>query len=189
MKPRLLLFTAALHCFSRHAGALAATFRRVLSPLRSRWRGATAPSGCLDAALCDQPRRRGQGRPCRRGCGAPATAFSPSLSPKPPGTTSPFSTCCLPRAARPKATASTSPAEKSPSRRPMPPDSSTDFSRLGQLAERCGRRIPAVVIEDAPRFGYRGFMLDVSRHFRDKEFVKRQLDSWPATNSTASTGT
>ena len=47
---------------------------------------------------------------------------------------------------------------------------------LGQLAERCGRRIPAVVIEDAPRFGYRGFMLDVSRHFRDKEFVKRQLD-------------
>lgn len=47
---------------------------------------------------------------------------------------------------------------------------------LGQLAEHCGRRIPAVVIEDAPRFGYRGFMLDVSRHFRDKEFVKRQLD-------------
>ena len=47
---------------------------------------------------------------------------------------------------------------------------------LGQLAERYGRRIPAVVIEDAPRFGYRGFMLDVSRHFRDKEFVKRQLD-------------
>ena len=32
------------------------------------------------------------------------------------------------------------------------------------------------MIEDAPRFGYRGFMLDVSRHFRDKEFVKRQLD-------------
>ena len=47
---------------------------------------------------------------------------------------------------------------------------------LGQLAEHCGRRIPAVVIEDAPHFGYRGFMLDVSRHFRDKEFVKRQLD-------------
>ena len=47
---------------------------------------------------------------------------------------------------------------------------------LGQLAEHCGLRIPAVVIEDAPRFGYRGFMLDVSRHFRDKEFVKRQLD-------------
>ena len=37
-------------------------------------------------------------------------------------------------------------------------------------------RIPALRIEDAPRFGYRGFMLDVSRHFRDKEFVKRQLD-------------
>lgn len=47
---------------------------------------------------------------------------------------------------------------------------------LAQLAEHAGGRIPAVVIEDAPRFGYRGFMLDVSRHFRSKEFVKRQLD-------------
>ena len=36
--------------------------------------------------------------------------------------------------------------------------------------------LPCVSIEDAPRFAYRGFMLDVSRHFRDKEFVKRQLD-------------
>ena len=47
---------------------------------------------------------------------------------------------------------------------------------LAQLAEHTGQRIPAVTIEDAPRFAYRGFMLDVSRHFRDKEFVKRQLD-------------
>ena len=47
---------------------------------------------------------------------------------------------------------------------------------LAQLAEHAGKRIPAVTVEDAPRFAYRGFMLDVSRHFRDKEFVKRQLD-------------
>ena len=47
---------------------------------------------------------------------------------------------------------------------------------LAQLAEHSGKRIPAVTVEDAPRFAYRGFMLDVSRHFRDKEFVKRQLD-------------
>lgn len=37
--------------------------------------------------------------------------------------------------------------------------------------------IPAVRIEDVPRFGYRGFMMDVSRHFRSKEFVKKQLDA------------
>ena len=48
---------------------------------------------------------------------------------------------------------------------------------LAQLAGHHGRRIPAVTIVDAPRFGYRGFMLDVSRHFRDKEFVERQLDN------------
>ncbi|MEG2491417.1 MAG: family 20 glycosylhydrolase [Alistipes sp.] len=47
---------------------------------------------------------------------------------------------------------------------------------LMQLADHFGYRIPAVQIEDAPRFGYRGLMLDVSRHFRSKEFVLRQLD-------------
>lgn len=36
--------------------------------------------------------------------------------------------------------------------------------------------IPAVEIHDTPRFEYRGFMMDVSRHFRSKEFVKKQLD-------------
>ena len=36
--------------------------------------------------------------------------------------------------------------------------------------------IPCVRIEDRPRFGYRGFMLDVSRHFFPKEFVLKMLD-------------
>ena len=58
----------------------------------------------------------------------------------------------------------------------MPQGCSTDSQSLAQLAGHHGRRIPAVTIVDAPRFGYRGFMLDVSRHFRDKEFVERQLD-------------
>lgn len=36
--------------------------------------------------------------------------------------------------------------------------------------------IPAVAIADAPRFEYRGFMLDVSRHFFDAAFVKKMID-------------
>lgn len=38
------------------------------------------------------------------------------------------------------------------------------------------KTIPNVEIEDEPRFRYRGFMLDVSRHFASAEFVKKQLD-------------
>jgi hexosaminidase len=36
--------------------------------------------------------------------------------------------------------------------------------------------LPCVSINDAPRFGYRGLMLDVCRHFFDVEEVKRYLD-------------
>ncbi len=36
--------------------------------------------------------------------------------------------------------------------------------------------LPALRIEDEPRFGYRGFMLDVSRHFFPLEEIKRMLD-------------
>lgn len=36
--------------------------------------------------------------------------------------------------------------------------------------------VPAVQITDAPRFGWRGMMLDVSRHFSTKEEVKELLD-------------
>lgn len=36
--------------------------------------------------------------------------------------------------------------------------------------------IPAMTIIDEPRFGYRGMMLDISRNFRDKDFIKKQID-------------
>ncbi|WP_233842690.1 family 20 glycosylhydrolase [Dyella sp. 2HG41-7] len=36
--------------------------------------------------------------------------------------------------------------------------------------------VPAVQIEDAPTFSYRGFMLDVGRHFYPISFIKKQLD-------------
>ncbi len=36
--------------------------------------------------------------------------------------------------------------------------------------------LPVVSINDEPRFGYRGFMLDVSRHFFTVEEVKRMID-------------
>lgn len=36
--------------------------------------------------------------------------------------------------------------------------------------------VPAIQITDAPRFGWRGLMLDVSRHFYTKEEVKELLD-------------
>lgn len=37
-------------------------------------------------------------------------------------------------------------------------------------------KVPAVIIEDSPRFAWRGMMLDVSRHIQDKEFVKQFID-------------
>jgi hexosaminidase len=37
-------------------------------------------------------------------------------------------------------------------------------------------RIPAVAIEDVPRFAWRGVHLDVARHFMPKEFVKKVID-------------
>lgn len=38
-------------------------------------------------------------------------------------------------------------------------------------------KVPAVWIEDTPRFEWRGAMLDVSRHFMPKEFVKKYIDT------------
>ena len=47
---------------------------------------------------------------------------------------------------------------------------------LLQLADGNGT-IPACHIKDEPAFAYRGLMLDVSRHFFGKEFVKKQIDA------------
>src|SRR5205814_8987857 len=41
---------------------------------------------------------------------------------------------------------------------------------------RTGLVLPAIRVVDAPRFGYRGFMLDVARNFHPKPAVLRTLD-------------
>lgn len=40
-----------------------------------------------------------------------------------------------------------------------------------------GNSIACGTITDEPAFAYRGLMLDVSRHFFDKEFIKKQIDA------------
>ncbi|HEX6061958.1 MAG TPA: beta-N-acetylhexosaminidase [Candidatus Limnocylindria bacterium] len=47
---------------------------------------------------------------------------------------------------------------------------------LRQLVAASPQVVPAVRIEDAPRFGYRGLHLDVGRHFFPVEFIKRYID-------------
>lgn len=46
----------------------------------------------------------------------------------------------------------------------------------GQLVKSVNWSMPCVKIEDAPRFGYRGVMLDPCRHFIPVENIKKQLD-------------
>ncbi|MDB5691057.1 MAG: beta-N-acetylhexosaminidase [Alphaproteobacteria bacterium] len=51
---------------------------------------------------------------------------------------------------------------------------------LWQLATAGGEnRIPATAIEDAPRFAWRGLMLDSARHFQSPAFIRRLID-WMA---------
>lgn len=49
---------------------------------------------------------------------------------------------------------------------------------LLQLMHQSGREftVPAIVINDKPRFAYRGLMLDVARHFFSVDEVKRVID-------------
>ena len=53
---------------------------------------------------------------------------------------------------------------------------------LLQLTEsdRGGLAVPAVEIDDQPRYPWRGLLLDVGRHFEPVEAVKRQLDAMAA---------
>jgi len=46
---------------------------------------------------------------------------------------------------------------------------------LWQLA--AGAQIPAVEIEDAPRFRWRGLLLDSARHYQSPQFIKRLIDA------------
>ena len=50
---------------------------------------------------------------------------------------------------------------------------------LQTLRQMCyaGSTIAACQICDAPRFEYRGILIDVSRHYRSVEFLKRQIDA------------
>lgn len=47
---------------------------------------------------------------------------------------------------------------------------------LRQLYNPESGTVPAVRITDKPRFAYRGIMLDVSRHFFNTDFLKKQID-------------
>jgi hexosaminidase len=52
---------------------------------------------------------------------------------------------------------------------------------LWQLATQPGAKgqVPAVTIEDAPRFRWRGLMLDSARHYQSPEYIRRLID-WMA---------
>lgn len=53
-------------------------------------------------------------------------------------------------------------------------------SLVPALDSKTGKRVmelPSVEVVDAPRFGYRGFMLDIARNFRDKNTIKKYIDA------------
>ena len=67
-------------------------------------------------------------------------------------------------------------------------DAATDIGALRGLEtllqllvlDRDGIRIPEVAIDDAPRFPWRGLMIDSSRHFMPLEVIERNLDGMAA---------
>src|SRR5690606_9739252 len=48
--------------------------------------------------------------------------------------------------------------------------------QLLPVSPRAAAALPAVTIDDHPRFAYRGMHLDVGRHVFPVEFVKRYID-------------
>ena len=50
------------------------------------------------------------------------------------------------------------------------------FQLLPSIRTNALLQIPCIQVKDFPRFGYRGMMLDVSRHFFGPEFVKEYID-------------
>ncbi|MEI6670071.1 MAG: family 20 glycosylhydrolase, partial [Acidobacteriota bacterium] len=56
------------------------------------------------------------------------------------------------------------------------------FETLLQLVagDRTGYYLPAVTVDDAPRFPWRGLLIDVGRHFMPVEVIKRNLDGMAA---------
>lgn len=48
---------------------------------------------------------------------------------------------------------------------------------IRQIADGNDGHVAAMTVSDSPRFPYRGLMIDVSRNFRDKEFIKKQIDA------------
>jgi hexosaminidase len=53
------------------------------------------------------------------------------------------------------------------------------FLQLVEITPQ-GFAVPAVVIQDKPRFAWRGLMIDVGRHFMPMEVIKRNLDGMAA---------
>jgi hexosaminidase len=47
---------------------------------------------------------------------------------------------------------------------------------IKQILSQSKFGLPQLHIEDTPKYGYRGFMLDCSRHFFDKEAIKKYID-------------
>jgi hexosaminidase len=50
------------------------------------------------------------------------------------------------------------------------------LATAGEPSTADGIRIPAVIINDAPRFAWRGLMLDVARHYLSPPFIKKMID-------------
>src|SRR5258708_2325247 len=53
----------------------------------------------------------------------------------------------------------------------------TTLLQLIEPGKRAHAAIPALTVEDAPRFAWRGIMLDSARHYQSPEFIRRFIDA------------